>query len=342
MKSLNYLLVVLLLISACKDETRRTPVFPANYGSGMYIATENGISFYDGEIVNNQIYKKVNGSSVLNGNKIKFNEDEAYFVNDNHLFIVDIETFEAKGVVDGFINAVDFDFVSNERLFVVDKADSKVKVVDLLTLDITSDIETGDVTNPSFIISKWNRSIVLNSGAIADTLKDTTIIAIDNQDVLIPLADMMGSIEVGINPNSAVWINNLNILCKGVYDENNTVDDTESSLSQVDGFSMNLAWNVVLSNVYNAQNLISDPTGNQYFFTAFNGVYQMNNNGSSVTQFPLLPVSDVLFLTAANPNILYINDAVNNPETIYEYNITTGIFSDTIVVDGNVRDIAFY
>ena len=72
MKLLNYLLVVLLFVSACKKESKDTPEYSKDYGSGMYIVTENGISFYDGEVVKNQIYKKVNGSSILNGNKIKF------------------------------------------------------------------------------------------------------------------------------------------------------------------------------------------------------------------------------------------------------------------------------
>jgi hypothetical protein len=105
---------------------------------------------------------------------------------------------------------------------------------------------------------------------------------------------------------------------------------------------MELDWNIVLANIYNARNLVSNSSGDEYFFTASDGVYQMSNNGPGATRLPLLPVSDFLFLTAANPNILYLNDAVNNPNTIYGYNIATSVFSDTIVVDGNVRDIAFY
>jgi hypothetical protein len=53
------------------------------------------------------------------------------------------KTFEHKGMISGFVKPVDFDFVSNDRLFVVDKGDSKVKVVDLKNMEITSDIETG-------------------------------------------------------------------------------------------------------------------------------------------------------------------------------------------------------
>ena len=352
MKLLNYLLVVLLLVSACKKDTKEdTPVLPADYGNGMYIVTENGISFYDGEVVKNQIYKKVNGSSILNGKKIKFSGTKAYIVTDNQILTANVKTFENKEEINGFTNVVDFDFVSHDRLFVVDKGDSKVKVVDLLTLDITSDIEAGDAVSPSFIISKWYRSIVLNSGAIADTLKDTTIIAIDNKDALISLANFMGSIEVGVNPNSAVWNYDLKILCKGIYDENNIASNTESSLSKVDGWNMELDWNVLLTNIYNAQNLISNTSDTRYYFTADDGIYQMNNDGSGVSKKINFTSDfidakyeryDLTDTTWTNVNMLYLNDAVNNPNTIYKYNVFTNVFCDTIVVDGNIRDINFY
>jgi len=347
MKLLNYSLVVLLLVSACKeDEKEDTPVFSADYGSGMYIVTENGISFYNDQDsfpqVKNQIFKTVNNTTIVNPKKIKFRETKAYIVADHQIVIVNIETFGNKEIIDGFTNAVDFDFVSHDRLFVVDKGDSKVKAVDLLTLDITSDIETGDNTQPVFIVSKWYRSIVMNGGRVADSLRDSTIVAIDYRDELESFADFNGSIYVGDNPNSAVWINDLKILCKGIYDPNNSSNNTEASLVKVNAWDMQVIWTRNLSNIFNAQNLISDDTDAKYFFTAIDGVYQMNNDGSNVILLTDLPVSDVLFLTAAKPNILYINDAANNPNTIYGYNINTSVFSDTIVVDGNVRDIAFY
>ncbi|HIG32205.1 MAG TPA: hypothetical protein EYQ09_02015 [Flavobacteriales bacterium] len=352
MKLLNYLLVVFLFVSACKKDTKEeTPVLPADYGSGMYIVTENGISFYDGEVVKNQIYQKVNGRSIFNGKKIKFRGTKAYIVTDNQILTANVKTFENKEEIKGFTNAVDFDFVSNNRLFVVDQADAKIKVVDLLTLDITSDIETGNNTQPVFIVSKWWRSIVLNGGLVADFLKDSTIVAIDYSDNLVPLADFNGSVYVGDNPNSAVWINDLKILCKGIYDPNNLLNNTEAILVRVHPWNMEVVWVQTLSNIYNAQNLISESSDAKYFFTAADGVYQMNNDGSGISKkinftsdFIDIKVEsyDLTDTTSAYANMLYVNDAINNPNTIYKYNIATSVFSDTIVVDGNVRDIAFY
>jgi len=351
MKLINYLLITLVFVSSCKEESDPEPSLSKDYGDGMYIVTDNGVSFYDGEVVKNQIFKKVNGSSILNGKKIKFKGNKAYIVSDNQVVTANVETFENKGIIDGFVNAVDFDFVSYDRLFVVDKDDAKVKEVDLVSLDITSDIETGDVASPSFIISNSYRSIVLNSGLVADSLKDSTMIVIDNKDVLIPLVNFMGNLEVGDNPNSAVWIGTLKILCKGIYDENNLLSNTFSSLSKVDAGNVELDWNVTLPNIYNAKNLVSNSSNNKYFFTAADGVYQMNNDGSGISQ-KIYFISDVLDLnserydltdsTWANVNMLYINDAVNNPNVIYKYNLFIDTFCDTIVVDSPVKDIAFY
>jgi len=360
MKFLNWLFVILLLFSACKKESEDTSVYSKDYGSGMYIVTENGISFYDGEVVKNQIYKKVNGSSILNGKKIKFRGTKAYIVTDNQILTANVKTFENKEEINGFTNAVDFDFVSHDRLFVVDKGDSKVKVVDLLTLNIASDIETGDHTQPVFIVSNSYKSFVLNGGGVATQTKDSTVVAIEYRDNLVQLADFTGNLLVGDNPNSAVLFGHLIILCQGIYDPINSINNTESSLSDVNQHSNKVYSTNTLTGIYNAQNLVLDATETKYFFTAADGVYQMNNDGSGISRKinftsdfinvkvesynftdTTLPVSSNLTLSA-NANMLYVNDAINNASAIYKYNTATSAFCDTIVVDGAIKAIAFY
>ena len=350
MKLINYLLIALVFVSSCKEETEPVQKFEKNYGEGMYIVTENGVSFYDGEVVKNQIYQTVNGAALSNPRKIKFQGTKAYIVTDNQIVTANVKTFENKEIIGGFVNATDFDFVNFNRILLVDKGDSKVKVVDLETLNIISDIETGDVSDPSFIISKWYRSFVLNSGAVPDSLKDSTIIAIDYRDEAVPIADFMASIEVGENPNSAVFVNDLTILCRGIYDENNLLSNTFSSLSKVHPWDMELVWNVSLG-VYNAQNLTSNTNGSVLFFTANDGAHNMYEDGTSITT--IIPVlSDVLFVktelyavndtTNGYSNMLYINDAVYNPNIVYKFNQATDSYCDTIVFDAAVKDINFY
>lgn len=352
MKLVNLLLIALVFVSSCKEEETDNPTFTKDYGSGMYIATDNGISFYDGEEVKDQIYKKVNGTALQNVNKIKFRGTKLYATTGDKVITANVETLEDKGSVGGFKNAVDFDFVSFDRLFVVDKDDSRVKVVDLASLNITSDIETGNTTNPVFIVSSWYRSIVLNGGLAPDSLRDSTIIAIDNKDAYYPLADFVGSLPVGYNPTAAVWPGNIKVLCKGIYDENNPATNTESSLYDIQPWDFELNGNgIFLSNIYNADNLFSNGNNSVLFFTANGGVYNMYDDGTSINNITDME-SDVLHvkteLYAVNDtlnsytNMIYINNKQYENDVVLKYNMSTGLFCDTIKVSGAVNDINFY
>ena len=357
MKLINYLLIALVFVSSCKEDTEPSQSFAKDYGEGLYISTDNGVSFYKDGGTKNKIFREVNGIVLNNVNRIKFKGTKAYIATKNVLYSANVETFESKGEASGFLNVVDFDFVAMERIFAVDKDDSKVKVVDMDRMEITSDVETGDSTKPVFIISSWYRSFVMNGGAVADSLKDSTIVAIDYKDELVPFANMMGSLHIGDNPNSAVWINDLNILCKGIYDTNGVVVKTEATLVSIDPFEnpMSITASETLTGIYNANNLISDDN-NTCYFTAEGGVYSMSNSGTGVAPF-LSIVSDVLCFqderySVYNPadstnyyynrNILYVNDAEGSKNTVYKYNLDTSSYMDTIVVDGAVNDINFY
>ena len=350
MKLINYLFIALIIISSCKEE-EDTPTLEKNYGSGIYIASDNGVNFYKDGVLSNNIFKKVNGISLKNVNKIKFQGTKVYIATEKSLFSANIETFEIKAEVTGFMNLFDFDFVPIGRIFAVAKDDSKVKVVELDRMEIISDVEVGVSSKPVFILTKWYRSYVMNGGAVADSLKDSTIVAIDYIDEVVPFANMMGSLNIGDNPNSAVWINDLKILCKGIYDSNNPINNTESILTRVQPWSMEVVWTQNLNNIFNAQNLISNDSDNKYFFTAADGVYQMNNDGTAISR-KINFTSDFIAIKAesysltdstfAYANMLYVNDAISNPNTVFKYNTVTSEFCDTIFVDSPVRDIAFY
>ena len=357
MKLINYLFIALVFVSSCKEENEPVPTFAKDYGSGIYIATDNGVNFYKNGVLSSNIFQKVNGITLNKVNKIKFQGTKAYIATEKSLFSANVKSFESMGEADGFMNLVDFDFVNMGRIFAVDKDDAKVKVVDIDRMEITSDVETGDSTKPVFIVSKSFRSFIMNGGAVPDSLKDSTIVAIDYIDELVPFANMMGSLHIGDNPNSAVAVTGLRVLCKGIYDEGNLLSNTFSSLSRVNPFDMELYWNVPLSGIYNANNLISKDDGNTYYFTAEDGVYTMSNSGTGVLQLPLSIVSDVLCFqdeeysiynpadsttTYFNRDVLYINDSENSKNTIYKYNLDIGAYIDTIVVDSPVKDIAFY
>ena len=50
------------------------------------------------------------------------------------------------------------------------------------------------------------------------------------------------------------------------------------------------------------------------------------------------PITDSTFY---NVGMLYMND-IYNSGTIFKYNLYTSMFQDTIIVEGNVKDINFY
>jgi len=350
MKLLNYLLVVFLFVSACKkDEKVVAPVLPADYGSGMYIVTENGISFYDGEVVEDQIYKKVNGSSIINPKSIRINGNKGYIVG-NKLYVVDINTFGLEAEISGFNNAIQCDIVSDNRALVLDKGESLVKVVDLDNLNITSKIETGDSTKPVFIISNSSTSFVLNGGGVPENKKDSTILVIKYRDGLVSLAEISKILILGDNPNSAVINDNLKVLCKGVYNSDDLINNTEASLHVVNQYSYVIYSPNTLSGIYNAQNLIENWNSSIYYFTAIGGIYSVNPSTYN-TSLVLNVNSDAIKAvvesyadsdtTVAYSQMLYMND-LDNPGNIYKYDLAISIFSDTIVVDGAIKDIAFY
>lgn len=352
MKLINYLLIVLVFVSSCKEETEPAPSFAKDYGSGLYITTENGVNFYKNGVLSSNIFQKVNGIALNNVNKIKFQGTKAYIVTDNQIVTANIETFENKEIIDGFVNATDFDFVDFNRLFVVDNGNSKVNVVDMEKMEITSDIETGDSTKPVFIVSNSYKSFIMNGGGGSEQIKDSTVVIIEYRDGAVALANFIGNLFVGDNPNSAVFSSNggLKVLCQGIYDSINSMNNTESSFSDINQYSNEVYSANILTGIYNAQNLISNWNNSAYYLTAEGGVYGLNpsslndnlivslNTSVINTSIESLAVNDS---TTVLYEMLYMND-IDSPNNIYKYNLDLSLFIDTIIVDGPVTDIAFY
>jgi hypothetical protein len=357
MKLLPYLLIAIILMNSCKDGEAEAPIFQENYAEGMYIVTDNGVSFYNYEDslaqVINQIYRTVNNTTINNPKKIKFRGSKAYILSEDYIVVVDARTFEDNGIVTGFINPVDFDFANpDDRMLVVDKDDSKVKVVDLGRLEITSDIETGDSTQPIFIISNSYKSFILNGGGSSNQTKDSTVVAIEYRDDLVAVANFEARLLVGDNPNSAIITSSgkLKVLCKGVYDPISPLYNTESSLSNINQHTNEVYSTDNLSGIYNAQNLISNWNNSSCYFTTGGGVYMLNLNTLNTNLIVSVNASVINAIvesfavndtTTVSYEMLYMNDA-DSPNSIYKYNRSLSVFVDTIIVDGNIRDINFY
>ena len=102
--------------------------------------------------------------------------------------------------------------------------------------------------------------------------------------------------------------------------------------------------------MYNANNLVTNNEATFLYFTAHDGIYKINSSSLSFSSiltnkanvmrmnYESYPITDSTFY---NVGMLYMND-IENPNTIFKYNLYTSNFQDTIIVDGNVRDINFY
>ena len=341
-------ILFLLLLSSCSPDESIDVTYSNDYGKGTYFISENSISFIakgENEIKSN-IFEYVNQMNLSN-NKSSLIYGQNIFIIGNELSVLDINTFELLGTVSGFSNAQKCAVVTKNRVFVTDKDESLVKEIDLNTFEIISEIETGVNTSPSFIINKFDKSFVLNSGS--DINKDSTLVTITYKDDLIPLAEFSGNLIIGDNPNSALTSGNVKILCKGVYDNNNSSLNTESSFYNIYPNDLSINFSESLTGIYNAQNLVENFSGTKFYFTAEGGVYIINELATNINLFisinsNLLKINSEKYVvndsTDAYSNMLYMND-LDNLGKVYKYNINLSVFVDTISLNSPVVDISF-
>ena len=356
MKILKYFLVLLVIISACKKEEKELEVIlPKDYGKGMYILTDQGVSFYNIEdadplrVVKNNIYSAVNDADISQPKSITIEGDQAFIIGDK-VYAVDIETFGNLGSISGFLDPVSCARLDNNRLYVVDKGDAAVKIVDLEKQQIQSHIETGDGTHPTKIVNNWFRSIIMNGGGSTKEERDSSIVSIDyfTKYNFVERNDFSGKLDIGYNPNSAVFgTDDLWVLCKGVYDVNNPVNNTEGVIYQVWPYgTLQTYFNKSLSGIYNANNLAINESKSRIFFSSTDGIYI-----TDLTIYPILHISgiDASFITintesindSTNVEYLYTNDA-NQSGKVLKYEAWSGVPVDTITVNGNILEVAFY
>tara|TARA_B100000900_G_scaffold36394_1_gene27256 strand:- start:16178 stop:17236 length:1059 start_codon:yes stop_codon:yes gene_type:complete len=347
-----YFIFFLVVLVSCQEENSTVPSLTNNYGKGMYVVTDLGIHYFNYEdsaaVIQTQIFNSVNGINLINPKNINFIDGKGFILSDR-LSIVDINTFGLENEITGFSNPVFCDKISFNRLLVADKGASTVRIVDLDLFDIVSNIETGDSTKPTFIMSTYTKAYILNGGRVPAMFKDSTMIAIEHKDQLVPTSIILDIVNLGDNPSSGMIQGDLLILCRGVFNPSNPLFNTESSIYKVFPNNLNVFYSRDLANIYNADNLVYNYYNNRYYFTADGGIYGMSENGTGITQI-ITSESDILVrneekysntdTTETYANMFYIND-INNPSNIYKYNMSLSQFVDTIVVPGKVVDIKF-
>ena len=354
MKFFKYLLVLLVIISSCKkDEDKELEVnLPENYGVGMYILTEQGVSFYNYlaedtlRTLTENIFKKVNNTDIIQPKSLHISGKNAYIIGDQ-LYIANIETFGNEGKIGGFSNPVSCKKVDEDRLYVVDKGDATVKIVNLNKKEVLGHIETGNTSMPINIVGSWYRAFVMNGGGEDFANKDRSIVSIDYFQSGVVINDFSGKLDVGYNPSSAAFsTNNLWVLCKGVYNTQDPSNNTESSMYKIAPWSNVIDDDKNLTGIYNADNLAINKSKSRMFFSSTDGIYI-----TDLTIYPSLhiPSVDASFITINTEQIndstkveyLYTNDA-NQSGKVLKYEAWTGAFIESIDVNGNALEVAFY
>ena len=354
MKFFKYLLVLLVIISSCKKDEDKEPEvnLAENYGAGMYILTEQGVSFYNYlaedtlRTLTENIFKKVNNTDIIQPKSLHISGKNAYIIGDQ-LYIANMETFGNEGKIGGFSNPVSCKKVDEDRLYVVDKGDATVKIVNLNKKEILGHIETGDTSMPINIVGSWYRAFVMNGGGEDFANKDRSIVSIDYFQSGVVINDFSGKLDVGYNPSSAAFsTNNLWVLCKGVYNTQDPSNNTESSMYKIAPWSNVIDDDKNLTGIYNADNLAINKSKSRMFFSSTDGIYI-----TDLTIYPSLhiPSVDASFITINTEQIndstkveyLYTNDA-NQSGKVLKYEAWTGAFIESIDVNGNALEVAFY
>jgi hypothetical protein len=354
MKLLKYFLILSLVISSCKKEEKSDPIIniPSDYGAGMYILTDQGVSFYNYlavdtlRIVTENIYKKVNNTDIIQPKSLHISGKQAYIIGDK-LYIANMGTFGSEGTVSGFSNPVSCKKIDEDRLYVVDKGASSVKIVDLSKLEVLWHIETGDTSRPANIVGSWFRAFVLNGGGNAFSDRDSSIVSIDYFQSGVAINDFSAKLDVGYNPNSAVFsANHLWVLCKGVYNSQDPSQNRQSTMYKIAPWSNVIDDDKNLTSIYNADNLAINESKARMFFSSTDGIYI-----TDLTIYPILhiPGIDASFITINTESIndstkveyLYANDE-NQSGFVLKYEAWTGSFVGSIQVNGNALDVVFY
>lgn len=353
MKKLLFISLFSIYFFGCTPEKIDPPVYDSDYGKGLYILSENNINYYDfsnNELKKN-IFQTVNGNTISNLKSLNVHSDNMYIVSENTLYSVDINTFLKNWDLQAFSDAQECEYAKFNRMYVSDKAESEIKVVDINLREVIARIKTGDDASPSDIVLSWERAFVVNSGRDNSNDYDTTLCAINVKDGVVPINEFAGNIIVDKNPVSVLHNGSIIVLCKGIYDESNLSNNTFSSIHSIGAGSLSIQNSNTLNNVYNANNILVNNANTKYYITSSSGVYYLSTNTLNHTLVTDKKIPTVLEInresfantdtTSIIVDFLYMNDK-NNSDYIYKYNVYLDQFVDSIQVNNPVIDLKIY
>jgi len=323
------------ILFACKKTTEPSPTPTTKYGSGVLITNEGvfntgsgTVSFYnrDAKSIENEIFQEENGVPV--GNILQSATqlgDVLYLIvnNSQQIVVANAGSMKQETIITGFQSPRFMKAVSGDKAYVTDWVSNSVKIVDLRTKSITGSIPTGN--GPENMAQIGTKLFVANSGGFGIDSTITVINTITDQ--------VDGSFVVGPNPSSIqVDVNgNIWVLCTGISDWQNPLNDVGGRLVQVDRTTFTITQSIDFpNNTAHPAKLSLNEAGTVLYYlgSGYGGdVFKMSVSETSLPTSPF--ISGLFYGIGIDPlnDDVYTSDPLdyNQRGVMYRYSSTAQI-----------------
>jgi len=295
--SVVFLSVPLALLPSCDKDNPDKPA-DTGYRHGVFITNEGGfgnsngsVSYFDPDSIKmvNHIFELINGRSlgdVVQSMSVHGNKGFIVVNNSQKLEVVDLNTFESLGIIDGLSYPRFFLPVSDNKGYLSDgNFSGTIYVVDTDLLQITDSLQCG--FGPEHLLRYGNLVLVANSGGWGN---DSTITVIDSRS-----DEVAWTWQTGYNPTDMVLDgkDNLWVLCKGkiVWEGWTLAEETGSSIEVIDvqtGSTIRSIPVGMTGDYFWPMSLGVSSDGSTIYYLESGGVYQMDCNASTALDVPLI------------------------------------------------------
>ncbi len=293
---------VLSLLSSCTEKPDPDEK-EKGYARGIVIVNEGAffnsnasISWFDPDSMKmiNYLFLEENGRPLGDvAQSFSKTKDKGFIVvnNSQKLEIVDLVTFQSKGMIDKlsyprFLLPVDEvkGYLTNGNL------EGQVLVIDLFNQRIADTIAVG--YGPEHMIRRQNRVFVANSGGWGN---DSTLSVINVVTDLVEESWVVGynPVDMVFDTHGLMWV-----LCKGKVEwgaDWTLAIETASQLVRIDPESGTVMQRIDIGQIgdyYWPEKLAVDPSGQYLYYTESGGFYRMQVNA---TQTPVSPYIEKMF-----------------------------------------------
>jgi len=328
-QQLFFLLIPLLLASACNPDDEMEPKIIDNYEAGVYVVNRgstdlpSSVDYYleDCDQVVLDIYNQ-NNSNPLDSPlmDITFIGDKILLLHSNKLIIASSEKFEKLGEITGFTRAQQVNALNTQKAFITRYntlgVGDGLLVVDLVNLTV---IESTHPNRASEGMLRFGPALyIANSGG---DLLDSTITKFDATSNLELL-----NIEVGKRPSQIVSDKNghLWVMCLGLLVNPINPDDPENIEATLVKIENDVVTLEIPLGVRGGQ-LSIDKNKERLYFVSRGWTYDMSIDDNSLPPLPFAAQSFTASQIDPNTNLYYTSNARNfsGPGEVWVWDLST-------------------